>query len=207
MWIKMLIFAPKTMANDCTDIDIVLRQINQRLRKLEKSDSEKNEEIGRLNRVINQKDVEIHNLKSELAAAKERIKELEEAADDTSSTPGKPEKNSSNSSIPPSQESIASREQRRTKSLRKPSGGQPGHKGHTLQTIAEPDVIVKHEPVYTCSSQNREQCNSCCSTTVRRLLMPIGMLSSYLLIDNVQNILTYLLIGTIHHITYQAILT
>ena len=45
------------------------------------------------------------------------------------------------------------------------------------------------------------------STTVRRLLMPIGVLSSYLLIDNVQNILTYLLIGTIHHITYQAILT
>ena len=79
MWIKMLIFAPKTMANDCTDIDIVLRQINQRLRKLEKSDSEKTEEIGRLNRVINQKDVEIHNLKTELAVAKERIKELEEA--------------------------------------------------------------------------------------------------------------------------------
>ena len=107
MWIKMLIFAPKTMVNDCTDIDIVLRQINQRLRKLEKSDSEKTEEIGRLNRVINQKDVEIHNLKTELAVAKERIKELEEAADDTSSTPGKPEKNSSNSSIHPSQESIA----------------------------------------------------------------------------------------------------
>ena len=73
MWIKMLIFAPKTMANDCTDIDIVLRQINQRLRKLEKSDSEKNEEIGRLNRVINQKDVEIHNLKTELASTKAEL--------------------------------------------------------------------------------------------------------------------------------------
>lgn len=158
MWRKILIFAPKTMANDCTDIDVVLRQINQRLRKLEKSDSEKTEEIGRLNRVINRKDMEIHNLKTELAStkaelavAKKRIKELEGTDDDTS-TPGKPEKNSSNSSIPPSQESIASRELRRTKSLRKPSGkpsgGQPGHKGHTLQTIAEPDVIVMHEPVY-----------------------------------------------------------
>ena len=110
MWRKMLIFAPK-MASDCTDIDVVLRQINQRLRKLEKSDSEKTEEIGRLNRVINQKDVEIHNLKtelastkSELAVAKKRIKELEEDGDDTSSTPGKPEKNSSNSSIPSSQD-------------------------------------------------------------------------------------------------------
>ena len=56
------------MASDCTDIDVVLRQINQRLRKLEMSDSEKTEEIGRLNRVINQKDVEIHNLKTELAS-------------------------------------------------------------------------------------------------------------------------------------------
>lgn len=43
------------MASDCTDIDVVLRQINLRLRKLEKSDSEKTEEIGRLNRVINQR--------------------------------------------------------------------------------------------------------------------------------------------------------
>ena len=63
-----------------------------------------------------------------------------------------PEKNSSNSSIPPSQESIAARELRRTKSLRKPSGkpsgGQPGHEGHTLKTVAEPDRIIIHEPAY-----------------------------------------------------------
>ena len=120
------------MARDCTDIEDVLYQINQRLRKLEKSDSEKNEEIGRLNRIIGQKDVEIHGLKmeladarSELADAKERIRELEEGDGDDDATPGcsgKPEKNSSNSSIPPSQESIAARELRRTKSLRKPSG-------------------------------------------------------------------------------------
>ena len=46
------------MARQCTDIDEILRSINQRLRKLEKSDSEKTEEIGRLNRVICQKDKE-----------------------------------------------------------------------------------------------------------------------------------------------------
>ena len=149
------------MARQCTDIEEILRSINQRLRKLEKSDSEKTEEIGRLNRVICQKDKEIHNLKVELASsksdladAKTRIKELEgeEPAeeDESSSSSEKPEKNSSNSSVPPSQESIAARELRRTKSLRKPSGkpsgGQPGHKGSTLQSVSTPDRIVKHEP-------------------------------------------------------------
>ena len=151
------------MARQCTDIEEILRSINHRLRKLEKSDSEKTEEIGRLNRVICEKDKEIHNLKVELASsksdladAKTRIKELEgeEPAeeDESSSSSEKPEKNSSNSSVPPSQESIAARELRRTKSLRKPSGkpsgGQPGHKGSTLQSVSTPDRIVKHEPAY-----------------------------------------------------------
>ena len=147
------------MARECTDIDDVLRQINSRLRKLEKSDSEKNEEIGRLNRIIGKKDVEIHSLKVELAEAKSRIKEQEDELDKyrgegsgTHGSPGKPEKNSSNSSIPPSQESISARELRRTKSLRKPSGkpsgGQIGHEGHTLQTVAEPDKVIRHEPAF-----------------------------------------------------------
>ena len=157
------------MAKKCTDIEDALRLINQRLRKLEKSDSEKNEEIGRLNRIIGRKDVRIHKLETELASTKTelastkteladanaRIKELEsdsDEEDDSSGSSGKPEKNSSNSSIPPTQESIAARELRRTKSLRKPSGkpsgGQPGHKGSTLQSVSTPDRIVKHEPAY-----------------------------------------------------------
>ena len=151
---KMTIFAVE-MERYCIDMDDVLRSIQQRMRKLEKSDSEKNEEIGCLNRIIGQKDVEIHSLKMELGSAKARIKELEERLGEdgySSASPGKPEKTRSNSSVPPSQESIAARELRRTKSLRKPSGrpsgGQPGHKGHTLQTVAAPDRIVKHEPHY-----------------------------------------------------------
>ena len=157
------------MAKQYTDTDEVLRMINLRLRKLEKSDSEKTEEIGRLNRIIGQKDKEIHSLKmdlastrSELADAKAHIEELEENAgehqssdddeDNSSGTSGKPEKNSSNSSVPPSQESIAARELRRTKSLRKPSGkpsgGQPGHKGSTLKSVATPDRIIEHKPHY-----------------------------------------------------------
>ena len=72
------------MARPCTDIDEILRSINQRPRKLEKSHPAKTEEIGRLNRVICQKDKKIHNLKVELASsksdladAKTRIKKLE----------------------------------------------------------------------------------------------------------------------------------
>ncbi|UKK79389.1 transposase [Segatella baroniae B14] len=157
------------MAKQFTDTDEVLRMINLRLRKLEKSDSEKTEEIGRLNRIIGQKDKEIHRLKmdlastrSELADAKAHIEELEENAgehqssdddeDNSSGTSGKPEKSSSNSSVPPSQESIAARELRRTKSLRKPSGkpsgGQPGHKGSTLKSVTTPDRIIEHKPHY-----------------------------------------------------------
>lgn len=149
------------MANQCTDIDKVLSDINKRMRKLEKSDSEKTEEIGRLNRLIGQKDVEIHRLQRKLDNANARIEELEgdghnddeEMNDDTSEGgSGKPELNSRNSSVPPSQESIAARELRRTSSLRKPSnkpsGGQPGHKGSTLQTSDTPDRIIKHEPQY-----------------------------------------------------------
>lgn len=149
------------MAKQCTDMDDALRLINQRLRKLEKSDSEKTEEIGRLNRIINQKDKEIHSQKTDLATTKNelsdaqaRIRELEgdDGEDCLSGGSEKPEKNSSNSSVPPSQESIAAREKRRTRSLRKPSGkpsgGQPGHKGNTLQTVITPDRVIKHEPAY-----------------------------------------------------------
>ena len=84
---KMLIFAAE-MARQCTDTDEVLRMINQRLRRLEKSDSEKTEEIGRLNRIIGQKDKEIHSLKIELADAKAHIEELEEGSDDEDNSSG-----------------------------------------------------------------------------------------------------------------------
>lgn len=62
-----------------------------------------------------------------------------------------PEKDSHNSSIPSSRESLRAQSLRRTRSLRpqsdKPSGGQPGHKGTTLQ-MSEPDKTLFHAPEY-----------------------------------------------------------
>jgi transposase len=61
-------------------------------------------------------------------------------------------KNSKNSHKPPSTDGLS---KPKTKSLRgtseRKTGGQPGHIGHTLHQVDEPDVII-HHPVTHCSS-------------------------------------------------------
>ena len=69
-----------------------------------------------------------------------RVKELE----------GRLSKTSRNSSKPPSSDGFG----QRTKSLRRKSdtssGGQPGHRGHTLEWREQPDTIERHQ-VHECS--------------------------------------------------------
>jgi transposase len=57
--------------------------------------------------------------------------------------------NSTNSSRPPSANPFLKPKSLRIKTGRKP-GGQPGHKGATLQVRQTPDVVIKHE-IDTCS--------------------------------------------------------
>jgi transposase len=81
------------------------------------------------------------SLETENASLKQRLSALES-----------PPKDSHNSSIPPSAESLKAQAIRRTRSLRKPSGrptgGQPGHKGSTIQMSDTPDSVEKHVPGY-----------------------------------------------------------
>ena len=64
--------------------------------------------------------------------------------------------NSRNSSKPPSSDGLS---KPKPKSLRKggqrPTGGQKGHKGHSLKKVAEPDEIVMHPPPSHCDGCQR----------------------------------------------------
>ena len=86
---------------------------------------------------------------AEIADLKARIAELERRLG----------LNSSNSGKPPSSDGLKKPPRpARTQSLRgpsnKPSGGQKGHKGETLEQVAAPDHVIDHVPpsCATCGS-------------------------------------------------------
>jgi transposase len=92
-------------------------------------------------------------LQKELAVAHEQLATAREVFAQLSARierlEGQISKDSHNSSKPPSsdrpQDAV-----RKTKSLRgtsgKKSGGQPGHRGHTLLMVSQPDTIIALEP-------------------------------------------------------------
>ncbi len=80
---------------------------------------------------------EIVELKKENTDLRGRINELEHS------------KNSNNSSIPPSKDdNCIKRNQSLRTSSNKKSGGQPGHKGHTLKMVENADEIINHKPSF-----------------------------------------------------------
>src|SRR5438128_1860427 len=97
---------------------------------------------------MDEKDILIQALMEENKFLKERIVELERRLG----------LNSSNSSKPPSSDGL----RRPPSSLRpkgkNPSGGQRGHKGHTLIQVPNPDEIIHHrvENCEVCQSSLKE---------------------------------------------------
>src|SRR5450755_1252897 len=99
----------------------------------------KDEELQALreeNRLLKAVVAELLPLKEQLAQATARIKALEDRL----------AKDSRTSSKPPSSDGLA----RQPRSSRRPSGkrpgGQPGHSGHTLSMVEQPDEVVGHRP-------------------------------------------------------------
>src|SRR6266568_3076308 len=105
----------------------------------------KEEELQALreeNRILKALVAELLPLKEQLAQAHARIKDLEDRLAQDSRT----------SSKPPSSDGLA----RRPRSSRRPSGkrpgGQPGHPGHTLCMVEQPEEVMRHRP---------EMCSQC----------------------------------------------
>ncbi|WP_321334120.1 transposase [uncultured Bacteroides sp.] len=94
-------------------------------------------ELASKDRLLGLKDEEIKRLTGENLKLQKKLSSFE-----------LPVKNSHNSSIPGSKNPIASAQILRTRSLRGksdlPTGGQPGHAGHTLEYCSHPDVIQTH---------------------------------------------------------------
>lgn len=100
------------------------------------------EENAALKRELAQKDERIAEVESLLMAALLRIEELERRLG----------KDSHNSSKPPSSDGLRRKVREPRKKSEKRSGGQQGHRGHTLSQVAEPDHVMMHRP---------EKCENC----------------------------------------------
>lgn len=142
-----------------TDIMQLLKAFGEEAESLKQTISEQRTEISGLYRSLEKKDHDILLLKKENKSLLARLSQYE-----------KPEKDSHNSSIPPSKESIPARRVRRTTSLRvksgRPNGGQPGHKGVTLQQTPTPGETIHHCPDY---------CQCCGASLSDALPQPFGV--------------------------------
>jgi transposase len=117
-----------------TDIKQVLQSFQERITHLENKVKSVESENGHLRYKLHQSELENVRLR-------ERLSRYES-----------PKKDSHNSHVPPSRQDLSSGKVQRTKSLReksdKPSGGQPGHEGFSLDFSRDADKEENHIPCY-----------------------------------------------------------
>jgi transposase len=101
-------------------------------------------ELGDLRAQVAERDRSIVLLSEENAALRDRLMELLERVTELERRLGQ---NPRNSDRPPSSEGYAKPAPRsRRERTDRHSGGQPGHHGHTLRQVSEPDERVVHHP-------------------------------------------------------------
>lgn len=138
---KIRIFV--SVKQQVNDIAEVLRGLSAQIESMQKTIDSQHSVICQTNR---NSQAQLQKIKSLERLLKKKDKEVEELRRRLSKYE-EPPKNSGNSSTPPSKEKMKDEIIRRTKSLRKPSdkkpGGQPGHKGATLDLSDDVDTVVE----------------------------------------------------------------
>lgn len=113
--------------------------LQKKLKKLQQAIVDTNSRVDSLKKENADLNSRVDSLKKENANLRNTVSELEDKLES--------KKDSSTSSIPPSQDQnrVKKNTSLRKKTNRK-TGGQPGHKGTTLEMNAEPDNIAFHAP-------------------------------------------------------------
>lgn len=86
-----------------------------------------------------------------IAEQQEQIRRLEQRL---ATLEGQRHKDSHNSSKPPSSDGLRRRPHGQRTVSDKRTGGQPGHRGHTLERVMTPDEVICHRPVHCARCQH-----------------------------------------------------
>src|SRR5262252_757033 len=100
---------------------------------------------------IAQLEQENAELRAQLAEAYQQISQL---AERLQRVEGQLAKDSHNSSKAPSSDGPGRKPRNRRQRSEKPTGGQPGHAGHTLMQVASPDEVLCHRPMICAHCQH-----------------------------------------------------
>lgn len=162
----------------------------------------------------------VAELVNENTALKARIHELEHP------------KNSNNSSVPPSKdENRAKKNQSLRKKSGKKTGGQFGHKGHTLNMVENPDKIIDHipdvcagcgksltdheshsivkrqvveiPPIQPIFVEHRSHSKECTCGCITQAAFPVGVNAPIQYGSNIEDLIAYLSVG--QYISYKRI--